>query len=168
MSYIDIRYANFLPPSLTVGEARDLGPKYITAEDLALVRDKLAERVSQIRRVHVPVKEPKAPVQVTEPTIAKSVHSSRAEFDFGEEEMVMRRALTIDHFVPGAWSVARQQEPQGRDPTPPPPPPSCSWKRQHTTEQLTVGLGDAPSRTPPRAFGGITIRETRGDAQPTT
>ena len=129
MSYIDVRYANFLPPSLTVGEAQDLGPRYITAKDLALVRDELAERVSQICRVHVPVKEPKAPVQVTELTIAEFVHSSGAEFDFDEEEMVTRWALTIDQFVPGARSTARQKEPQGKDPTPPPPPPSYSRKR---------------------------------------
>ena len=108
MSYIDIRYANFLPPSLTVGEARDLGPRYITVEDLAPMRDESAERVSQSRRVHVPVEEPEAPVQVTEPTTVESVHSSEAESNFDEEEMVTRWALTIDQFVPGARSVARQ------------------------------------------------------------
>ena len=36
-SYIDIRHANFLPPSLTIGEARDLSPRYTTAEDRAPV-----------------------------------------------------------------------------------------------------------------------------------
>ena len=46
LSYTDVRHANFLPPSLTIGEAQDLGPRYITAKDLAPVRDKSAERVS--------------------------------------------------------------------------------------------------------------------------
>ena len=109
LSYINIQHANFLPPSLTVGEARDLGPRYITVEDLAPMRDESAECVSQSRRVHVPVEEPEAPVQVTEPTTVESVHSSKAESNFDEEEeMVTRRALTIDQFVPGARSVARQ------------------------------------------------------------
>lgn len=49
LSYIDIRHANFLPPSLTVGEARDLGPKYITIEDLALVRDELVDLCLKIK-----------------------------------------------------------------------------------------------------------------------
>lgn len=44
--YFDIRHANFLLPSLTTGEALDIGPRYITAEELASVRDKLAEQVS--------------------------------------------------------------------------------------------------------------------------
>lgn len=46
LSYIDVWHTNFLPPSLTVGEARDLGPKYTTAEDLAPVRDESTVRVS--------------------------------------------------------------------------------------------------------------------------
>ena len=34
-SYIDVRHANFLPPRLTVGEARDLGLRYTCLEELA-------------------------------------------------------------------------------------------------------------------------------------
>lgn len=108
MSYIDVRHANFLPPSLIIGEARDLGHRYITTEDLVLVRDELAKCASQSRRVHMPVEEPEALVQVTEPTTAKFVQSSGVEYDLGEEEMVTRRALTVDRFVPGARSAARQ------------------------------------------------------------
>ena len=112
LSYIDIQHANFLPPSLTVGEARDLGPRYITVEDLAPMRDESAERVSRSRRVHVPIEEPEAPVQVTKPTTAESVHSSGAESNSDEEEMVTRWALTINRFVPGARLAARQQGPR--------------------------------------------------------
>ena len=101
LSYIDVRHANFLSLSLTVSEARDLGPKYITTEDVAPVRDKSAERVSQSHKVDVPVEKLEAPVQVTELTSAESVHSSRVESDSGEEN-VTRRALTIDRFVPSA------------------------------------------------------------------
>ena len=46
LSYIDVQHANFLPPFLTVGEARDLGPRYTTMEDCAPVRDESAELVS--------------------------------------------------------------------------------------------------------------------------
>ena len=60
LSYIDVWHANFLLPSLTVSEARDLGPRYITTEDLAPERDELAKHVSQSRRVHMPVEEPEA------------------------------------------------------------------------------------------------------------
>ena len=35
LSYIDIRHANFLPPRLTIGEARDLGRRYTCSDELA-------------------------------------------------------------------------------------------------------------------------------------
>ncbi|KAL0016572.1 hypothetical protein SO802_003641 [Lithocarpus litseifolius] len=50
LSYIDVRHANFLPPSLTTDEARDLSPCHITVEDLAPVRDESAEGVSRALR----------------------------------------------------------------------------------------------------------------------
>ena len=61
LSYIDVRHANFLPPSLTTSKARDLDPHYIIVEDLAPIRDESAERVSQALREwgHVPVEENK-------------------------------------------------------------------------------------------------------------
>ena len=50
LSYIDVRHANFLPPRLTVGETRDLGPRYTCSDELAPIRDESAERVSRCRR----------------------------------------------------------------------------------------------------------------------
>ena len=50
LSYIDVRHMNFLPPKFTVGEARDLGPRYICSNELAPIRDEFAERVSLRRR----------------------------------------------------------------------------------------------------------------------
>ena len=102
LSYIDVQHANFLLPSLTIGETRDLNPRYTIAEDLALVRDESAERVSQSRKAHIPVKEL---------AMAESINFSEAEFDLGEDEMVTRRALTIGRFMPGAWPASQQQEP---------------------------------------------------------
>lgn len=61
LSYIDVWHTNFLLPSLTVSEPRDLGLRYIAAEDLAPVRDELAERVSQSHKVYVPIEELEAP-----------------------------------------------------------------------------------------------------------
>ena len=57
LSYIDVRYANFLPLRFTVGEARDLGPQYTYLDELAPIRDESVERVSQRRReqAHVSV-----------------------------------------------------------------------------------------------------------------
>lgn len=61
LSYIYVRHTNFLLPSLTIGKARNLGPRYTTAEDLAPLRDKSAKRVSQSHKVHVPIEEPEDP-----------------------------------------------------------------------------------------------------------
>lgn len=37
LSYIDVRHPNFLPPRFTIGEADDLGPRYVCADELASV-----------------------------------------------------------------------------------------------------------------------------------
>ena len=50
LSYIDVWHANFLPPRLTVDEARDLDPRYTCSNELAPIRDESAERVSCRRR----------------------------------------------------------------------------------------------------------------------
>ena len=103
LSYIDVRHANFLPTSLIVGEAQDFGPRYTTAEDLAPVRDDLAEHVSQSHRARVPIGELEALVQIAEPVAVELVNSSEAESDPGEDEMVTRRTMTISPFMLGAW-----------------------------------------------------------------
>nr|POE52878.1 hypothetical protein CFP56_73534 [Quercus suber] len=67
------------------GEAQDLGPRYITAEDLT--------------SDHVLVKQLEALVQVAEQMTTEFVQSSGAESNSDKEEMVTRRALTVDRFV---------------------------------------------------------------------
>ena len=47
LSYIDVRYASFLPPKLTTDEARDLGKRYTCSDELAPLRDESAEHVSR-------------------------------------------------------------------------------------------------------------------------
>ena len=46
LSYIDVRHLNFLPLKFTVGEARDLGRRYTCSDELAFIRDELAELAS--------------------------------------------------------------------------------------------------------------------------
>ena len=46
LSYIDVRHPNFLPPRFTVGEAHDLGPRYVCVNELAPIRDEFVEHVS--------------------------------------------------------------------------------------------------------------------------
>ena len=94
LSYINVRLANFLPPFLTVGEARDLGPRYTTTEDCAPVRDKSAECISQSRKVHEPIEVPDAPAQVAKPEAAK---------DDQETDMVNRQKMTVDRFIPSTY-----------------------------------------------------------------
>ena len=139
LSYIDVRHANFLPPRLTVGEARDLGPRYTCSDELAPIRDKSAKHVSRRRQelAHQQVKqnnpsptEPEAPAQEEE-AAAESVQSSRAE-----PEMVTRKVMSISCFVPDVQAPEQQQPPptQVQFP-PPPPPPSRQRKRPRTIEQ---------------------------------
>ena len=71
LSFIDVQHTNLLPPQLTVGEVRDFGPWFTSTESLVPVRDISADLVSQSLKVHVPVGEPKAPVQVAEPAAAE-------------------------------------------------------------------------------------------------
>ena len=47
LSYIDVRYANFLPPKLTTEEAREFGRRFTCSDKLAPLRDESAERVSR-------------------------------------------------------------------------------------------------------------------------
>ena len=86
-----MQLTNFLPPKLTSGEARDIGPHYITADDLTPIRDKSAECVSQSRQAHVPIEEPVDPVLPTEQevTVVKP-----------DAEMVTRRKMMVGHSCP--------------------------------------------------------------------
>ena len=110
LSYIDVWHSNLLPPSSTVGEARDLGPRIVRAESLVPLRDTSAETVSRNRAVHRPIKRPQdpAPVQVAEPATTKSVNSLEAESNTGEDEIVSRRAMTIDRFLPDTCLAMQQ------------------------------------------------------------
>ena len=118
LSYIDIRHANFLPPSLTASEARDLGPRYTTAKDLAPMRDKSTEHVSQSRKVHVPVEELDTPAHIAEPEVPEANQDAA---------MVTRRKMIVNRFLPDTHPMA---QPQSGDRTPPPPSASRPKKKK--------------------------------------
>ena len=92
LSYIDIWHANFLPPSLTIGEAQDLGPCYTTVEDLTSLRDESVKHVSRSRKDHIPVEGDETQVQATES------EATEAEQNV---ETVTRRKMTMDQFFLG-------------------------------------------------------------------
>ena len=114
LSYIDVRHANFLPPRLTIGEARDLGKRYTCSDELAPLRDESAERTPRRlqelahKAVHeVPVQEPVHPkdhVELEAPTVEAEqlVTTLPATNSFPLEDMVTRKTMTIDRFVPSA------------------------------------------------------------------
>ena len=124
LSYIDIRHANFLPPSLTASEARDLGPRYTTAKDLAPVWDKSTEHVSQSRKVHVPVEELDTLAHIAEPEVAEANQ---------DVAMVTKRKMTINRFLRDTHPMA---QPQSGDRTP--PPPSTSWPKKKKSSALAT------------------------------
>lgn len=74
LSYINVRHINFLPPNFTVGEARDIVPRYTCSDELMPIRDESAKVASRYLREcahdvvqrEVVLAKPEAPVQVAE------------------------------------------------------------------------------------------------------
>ena len=103
LSYIDIRHANFIPPRLTVGEAKELGKRYTCSDELAPLRDEFTEHVSRHLRefaheaIHeVPVQEPahpEDPVEFKAPVVEAEqfVIGLLATDSFPYEDMVTRK-----------------------------------------------------------------------------
>ena len=105
-----------------MGEAWELGWQYTCLDELAPLRDELAERVSRRLRelAHAPVEEeapvqeeltqpeepgePKVPVQLTEKAVVDITDLFDTESD-RSGDMVTRKTVTIDRFVPGARQV---------------------------------------------------------------
>lgn len=102
LSYIDERHPNFLPPNLTIGEAQDLGPPLARAESLVPVRDASANSIFQGRAVHRLVEESSAMVQPAKQAEVKSINSSKVEAEQEEGNMVTKRTMTIERFIPSA------------------------------------------------------------------
>lgn len=88
--YIGVWHANLLPPTLTVGEARDFGPRIARVESLIPVRDASTDIVSKSCAVHKLIEEPQVQVQLVEQVATESIHSSEAGVNQGEDEMAVR------------------------------------------------------------------------------
>ena len=117
LSYIDVRYANFLLPKLTTGEAREFGKRYTCSDELAPLRDESAKRMSRRLQelsheaiqeealVQEPAQpknpvEPEAPVAEVEHLALEATNLSAIDTLLGED-MVTRKVMTIDRFVFG-------------------------------------------------------------------
>ena len=172
LSYIDVQHTNFLPLNHTVGEARDIGPRYTCSDELAPIWDESAEVASRYLwecayeavQCEVVPAEPEAPAQEAEQEVVESSDSSRTQSVL--KEMVTHRTLIVSRFIPSTSQTMQQQPPQGHGPAPPayPPPPPPSGrprKRQRVAELTSTSLGDVQIQTPPQLLRGITIREPR-------
>ena len=122
----------------------DLGTWLVRAESLVTVMDASADFVFQGRAVHRLVKEPQAQVQPTDQVAAESINSSEVEVEQGEDEMVVRRTMTADWFLPSARPAQHQQQTQCRNQ---PSLATCTRKRQRTADQPPKVSRDAPLRT---------------------
>ena len=118
LSYIDVRHTNFLLPKLTIGEAREFGKCYTCSDELAPLRDESAECVSwRLRELaHEAIQEevlvqgpahpedpvePEAPVEEAEHFAIDVTNLSATDSILGED-MVTRKTMIIDRFVPSA------------------------------------------------------------------
>ena len=168
LSYIDVRYVNFLPPK-----------RYTCSDELAPLRDKSAERVSRCLRElaheaiqqEAPIQEqaqPKNPVVEPEHPALETTILSAAD-THPNENMMAKKVMTIDCFVPGAQQPTQPPPSQGRSQVPPPPPSSQAGrarKKQRVADQSSTGPGDAAVQTPPRPTGGIVIHELQTQVGP--
>ena len=163
LSYIDVRYVNFLPPKLTTGEAREFGRRFTCSDELAPLRDESAERVSRRLReiAHEAIQQedqvqeqpdPENPAAEPQQQVIEAA-ALLAEAIQPGGRMVSRKVITIDRFVPGARQPNQPPPSQGRGQVPHPPPSSQAGrarKKQKVTDQPSSGPGDAAVQTPPR------------------
>ena len=100
-----------MPLGLTVREARDLGPRLIRVGSLLPVRDGIADTVFQGHAEHILVEQSPKGVWAAEQVEAESIGSSEAKAEDPAEEMVVRRTMTANHFLPIGHPTMQQQVP---------------------------------------------------------
>ena len=124
LSYIDVRFMNFLLPKLTTGEVKEFRRRYTCSDELAPLRDESVERVSRrLRELAHEAIQQEGPVQeqaqlenlATEPEQpAIEATGLLAEDTQPGRNMVSRKVMTIDRFVPGARQPNQPPPSQGR------------------------------------------------------
>ena len=100
-----------MPLGLTVREARDLGPRLIRVGSLLPVRDEIADTVFQGHAEHILVEQSPKGVWAAEQVEAESIGSLEAKAEDPGEEMVVRRTMTANHFLPNGHPTMQQQVP---------------------------------------------------------
>ena len=117
--------------------SKELGKRYTCSNKLAPLRDKSAKRMSRRlqelahKAIHeVPIQEPaqpkdpvepKAPVKEAEQFVI-GVTDLSATDSFPREDMVTRKTMTINHFIPGARQATQPLHSQSQTQAPLPPP----------------------------------------------
>ena len=147
LSYFDVRHPNFLPPNLTIGEARDFGPRLVRVESLVPVRDDSANSISHNHTVHRPIKQPQAQVHSIEQAASKLVSSSEVDTDQAKTRWWSNNQWPLTIFCPAPIQQRSNNKPKAGVKL----LPSSSYpnlKKQHTANQLPKAL-DAPPKTPP-------------------
>ena len=132
LSYIDVRYVNFLPPKHTTGEAREFGRRFTCADELAPLRDESAEQASRRLReiAHEAIQQegqaqeqpiPENPAAVPQQQVTE-VAALLAEAIQPSGRMVSRKVMTIERFMPSARQPNQPPTSQGRGQAPQPSP----------------------------------------------
>ena len=177
LSYIDIRYVNFLPPKLTTGEAREFGRRFTCADELAPLRDESGEQASRRLReiAHEAIQQegqvqeqpiPENPAAVPQQQVIEAA-ALLAEAIQPRGRMVSRKVMSIERFVPSTRQSNQPPPSESRGQAPQPSPSTQAGrarKKQKVTDQPSTGPGDAAAQTPPRPTGGIVIREPPTEA----
>lgn len=162
LSYLDVRLCSFLSRGLTLGEAQRLGPQQITEGSLLPVKDGSIDQAFHDQAEHIPIKELFVTNQAKGETLMELVDSS-SEVTETEElvvEMVVRRKMTTDLFLPGRRSATQQEAP--------PPPAPYGRKRPRETTESSKRPSDMPSGPPPTLTTvPLVIREPSSDLRPT-
>ena len=145
LSYIDVQYINFLPPKLTTGEARELGPQFTGSDELVPLRDESAEQASRrlreiaheaIQQDQVPQQlDPENPVAVPQQQVVEAA-ALLAEAIQPGGRMVSRKVMTIDRFMSSARQPNQPPPSQGRGQASHPSPSQAgrAKKKQKVTD----------------------------------
>ena len=163
-----------MPPKLTTGEAREFGKRFTCSDELAPLRDESAKCVSRrLRELAHEAIQQEDPVQEQaqpeNPPGEPKQPATEAEDNQPGENMVSRRVMTIDRFVPGARQPTQPPPSQGRSQVPHPPPSSQAGrarKKRRVADQPSSGSGDVAVQTPPQPIGGIVIRDQQTQVGP--
>ena len=94
LSFLNIQLPGFLPPGLTSGEAKELGPRLVRHDSLEPIQDGLGNTVFQGRLEHIPMDAPPWENHEEEGLTTKE--------NILAAEMVKKQLMTSEHWFPDA------------------------------------------------------------------